>query len=126
MYPASAKAGHEIQDGLSERGFDVTRLNTYTTVPVDDVEPLALNLAVSAPVVAVASPSALRAWLKLIPKVDNWNNSIACIGETTGSAAKKLGLKSIYCPTTPGLEGWVESILQALRVHRQLKEAPTC
>jgi len=32
LYPASAKAGHEIQDGLSERGFDVTRLNTYTTV----------------------------------------------------------------------------------------------
>jgi len=109
LYPASAKAGHEIQDGLSERGFDVTRLNTYTTVPVD-VEPLTLNLAISAPVVAVASPSALRAWLNLIPKVDNWNNSIACIGETTGSAAKKLGLKSIYCPTTPGLEGYAHII----------------
>ncbi|PUZ47829.1 hypothetical protein GQ55_7G197500 [Panicum hallii var. hallii] len=126
LYPASAKAGHEIQDGLSERGFDVMRLNTYTTVPVEDVEPLTLNLAISAPVVAVASPSALRAWLKLISKVDNWNNSIACIGETTGSAAKKLGLKSIYYPTTPGLEGWVESILEALRVHGQLKEAPKC
>ncbi|KAF8687432.1 hypothetical protein HU200_043124 [Digitaria exilis] len=122
LYPASAKAGHEIQDGLSERGFDVTRLNTYTTVPVEDVEPLTLNLAISAPVIAVASPSALRAWLKLISKVGNRNNSIACIGETTGSAAKKLGLKSIYYPTTPGLEGWVESILEALRVHRQSKE----
>ena len=51
-----------------------------------------------------------RAWLKLILKVDNWNNSIACIGETTGSAAKKLGLKSIYCPTTPGLEGYAHII----------------
>jgi uroporphyrinogen-III synthase len=29
-------------------------------VPVEDVEPLTLNLAISAPVVAVASPSALR------------------------------------------------------------------
>jgi len=45
-------------------------------------------------------------WLNLISKVDNWNNSIACIGETTASAAKKLGLKSIYYPTTPGLEGY--------------------
>jgi uroporphyrinogen-III synthase len=52
-----------------------------------------------------------RAWLKLISKVDNWNNSIACIGETTGSAAKKLGLKSIYYPTTPGLEGYAHIIL---------------
>ncbi|KAJ1298475.1 hypothetical protein BS78_01G456400 [Paspalum vaginatum] len=126
LYPASAKAGHEIQDGLSERGFDVMRLNTYTTVPVEDVEPLTLNLAISAPVVAVASPSALRAWLNLVSKVDNWNNSVACIGETTASAAKKLGLESIYYPTTPGLEGWVESILEALRVYRQPKEAPKC
>lgn len=125
LYPASAKAGHEIEDVLSERGFDVTRLNTYTTVPVEDVDPLTLNLAISAPVVAVASPSALRAWLNLISKSDNWNNSVACIGETTASAAKKLGLKSIYYPTTPGLEGWVESILEALRVHRTAsKEAP--
>ncbi|CAD6209910.1 unnamed protein product [Miscanthus lutarioriparius] len=91
-------------------------------VPVEDVEPLTLNLAISAPVVAVASPSALRAWLNLISKVVNWNNSIACIGETTASAAKKLGLKSVYYPTTPGLEGWVESILEALRVHRTSKE----
>ncbi|CAL5006436.1 unnamed protein product [Urochloa decumbens] len=125
LYPASAKASHEIQ-GLSDRGFYVTRLNTYTTVPVEDVEPLTLKLAISAPVVAVASPSALKAWLKLISKANNWDNSIACIGETTGSAAKKLGLKSVYYPTTPGLEGWVESILEALRVHRQLKEAPKC
>ncbi|CAL4998608.1 unnamed protein product [Urochloa decumbens] len=140
LYPASAKASHEIrilcivciydvfppnaEEGLSDRGFYVTRLNTYTTVPVEDVKPLTLKLAISAPVVAVASPSALKAWLKLISKVNNWDNSIACIGETTGSAAKKLGLKSVYYPTTPGLEGWVESILEAVRVHRQLKEAP--
>uniref|UniRef100_A0A453IYC6 Uroporphyrinogen-III synthase n=1 Tax=Aegilops tauschii subsp. strangulata TaxID=200361 RepID=A0A453IYC6_AEGTS len=60
LYPASAKAGHEIQNGLSARGFEVTRLNTYSTVPVHDVDPQILKLALSAPVVAVASPSALR------------------------------------------------------------------
>jgi len=80
-------------------------------VPVEDVEPLTLKLAISAPVVAVASPSALKAWLKLISKVDCWNNYIACIGETTGSAAKKLGLKSVYYPTTPGLEGYAHIML---------------
>ncbi|KAK3150694.1 hypothetical protein QOZ80_3AG0236460 [Eleusine coracana subsp. coracana] len=118
LYPASAKAGHEIQNGLSNRGFEVTRLDTYTTVHVQDVEPLTLKLAISAPVVAVASPSALRAWLNLISQVDDWNNAVACIGETTASAAKKLGLKSIYYPTTPGLDGWVESILEAIEVHK--------
>ncbi|EAZ25856.1 hypothetical protein OsJ_09696 [Oryza sativa Japonica Group] len=122
LYPASAKAGHEIQNGLSNRGFEVTRLNTYTTVSVQDVDPLILKPALSAPVVAVASPSALRAWLNLASQVDNWGNAIACIGETTASAAKKFGLKSIYYPTTPGLDGWVESILEALRAHGQSKE----
>ncbi|KAL6645443.1 hypothetical protein ACP70R_017051 [Stipagrostis hirtigluma subsp. patula] len=126
LYPASAKAGHEIQDGLSNRGFEVTRLNTYTTVPVQDVEPLTLKLALSAPVVAVASPSALRAWLNLVSQADSWNNSIACIGETTATAAKKLGLESIYYPASPGLEGWVESILEALRVHKLSEKAPKC
>nr|ABM45934.1 uroporphyrinogen III synthase [Triticum aestivum] len=119
LYPASAKAGHEIQNGLSARGFEVTRLNTYSTVPVHDVEPQILKLALSAPVVAVASPSALRAWLNLMSRVDKWSNSVACIGETTASAAKKLGLESVYYPATPGLEGWVESILEALRAHKQ-------
>ncbi|CAM0871835.1 unnamed protein product [Alopecurus aequalis] len=119
LYPASAKAGHEIQNGLAARGFEVTRLNTYTTVPVQDVDPQILKLALSAPVVAVASPSALRAWLNLTSGVDNWSNSVACIGETTASAAKKLGLDSIYYPATPGLEGWVESILEALRARKQ-------
>lgn len=46
-----------------------------------------------------------RAWLNLASQVDNWGNAIACIGETTASAAKKFGLKSIYYPTTPGLDG---------------------
>ncbi|XP_020161645.1 uroporphyrinogen-III synthase, chloroplastic [Aegilops tauschii subsp. strangulata] len=119
LYPASAKAGHEIQNGLSARGFEVTRLNTYSTVPVHDVDPQILKLALSAPVVAVASPSALRAWLNLMSRVDKWSNSVACIGETTASAAKKLGLESVYYPATPGLEGWVESILEALRAHKQ-------
>ena len=39
-------------------------------------------------------------------RVDNWSNSVACIGETTASAAKKLGLESVYYPATPGLEGY--------------------
>ncbi|KAE8771108.1 uroporphyrinogen III synthase [Hordeum vulgare] len=119
LYPASAKAGHEIRESFCLEDLRVTRLNTYSTVPVQDVDPQILNVALSAPVVAVASPSALRAWLNLTSQVDDWSNSVACIGETTASAAKKLGLESVYYPATPGLEGWVESILEALRAHKQ-------
>ncbi|CAO2837146.1 unnamed protein product [Amaranthus hypochondriacus] len=115
LYPASAKASSEIEEGLSRRGFDVTRLNTYTTVAVQHVDPLLLEKAVTTPVLAVASPSAIRAWMKIIPSAEQWNNAVACIGETTGLAAKSLGLQNVYYPLNPGLEGWVDSILDALK-----------
>lgn len=117
LYPASAKASNEIEQGLYNRGFEVVRLNTYTTVPVGHVDEMVLKQAISAPVVAVASPSSVRAWANLIPESEEWNNSMACIGETTGSAAKRLGFKKVYFPRQPGLEGWVDSILEALRAR---------
>nr|XP_009607743.1 uroporphyrinogen-III synthase, chloroplastic isoform X3 [Nicotiana tomentosiformis] len=110
------------EEGLSERGFEVTRLNTYTTAPVNQVDQYLLELALSAPVVAVASPSAIRVWTNLIPASRQWDNAVACIGETTASAAKRLGLRNIYYPTSPGLEGWVSSILEALSVHEQVQK----
>ncbi|XP_017981286.1 PREDICTED: uroporphyrinogen-III synthase, chloroplastic isoform X3 [Theobroma cacao] len=116
LYPASVKASNEIE-GLSSRGFQVMRLNTYTTVLVDHVDQIVLEKALSVPVVAVASPSAVQAWVNLISKPDSWSNSVACIGETTASAAKRLGLRNVYFPTQPGLDGWVGSILEALRAH---------
>ncbi|PQQ21353.1 uroporphyrinogen-III synthase chloroplastic isoform X2 [Prunus yedoensis var. nudiflora] len=117
LYPASAKASNEIEEGLSNRGFEVTRLNTYTTAPVHNVDQMVLKLALSAPVIAVASPSAICAWVNLISELEQWNNSVACIGETTAKAAKKLGLRNVYYPANPSLEGWVGSIIEALQAN---------
>ncbi|XP_027904481.1 uroporphyrinogen-III synthase, chloroplastic [Vigna unguiculata] len=113
LYPASAKASNEIEDGLSKRGFEVTRMNTYTTVPVQHVDHMVLKLAFDAPVLTAASPSAIRAWKNLLSDLE-WNNSVACIGETTAAMARSLGFSNVFNPTQPGLEGWVESILEAL------------
>ncbi|PNY01361.1 uroporphyrinogen-III synthase chloroplastic-like [Trifolium pratense] len=104
LYPASAKASNEIEEGLSSRGFEVTRMNTYTTVPVQHVDQMVLKQALAAPVVTVASPSSIRAWKNLIADSD-WSNSIACIGETTAAMATRLGFRNVYHPTQPGLEG---------------------
>ncbi|KAF5201212.1 Uroporphyrinogen-iii synthase protein, partial [Thalictrum thalictroides] len=122
LYPASMKAGCEIEEGLANRGFEVTRLNTYSTVPVHDVNNKVLAEALSVPVVAVASPSAVRAWISLLPEAEGWDHAVACIGETTALAAKKHGLKNVYYPTNPGLEGWVDSIREALRVHDRFEK----
>ncbi|KAG1330730.1 Uroporphyrinogen-III synthase, chloroplastic [Cocos nucifera] len=126
LYPASLKAGNEIEEGLSDRGFEVIRLNTYDTVAIQDVDQMVLKQALSAPVIAVASPSAVRAWINIISKLEDWDNSVACIGETSALAAKNLGLKNVYYPTNPGLEGWVDSILEALRIHNQPRKALAC
>ncbi|KAA0060869.1 uroporphyrinogen-III synthase [Cucumis melo var. makuwa] len=120
LYPASTKASNDIEECLSNRGFEVTRLNTYTTAPVDYVDQTILEQARSLPVVTVASPSAVRAWVNLIPDPKEWDKSLACIGETTAAAANKLGLKNVYYPKNPGLEGWVDSILEALRSEAQI------
>ncbi|CAA0809128.1 Uroporphyrinogen-III synthase- chloroplastic [Striga hermonthica] len=122
LYPASAKASNEIEEGLTKRGFEVTRLNTYTTELVSHVDEIVLEQALLAPVIAVASPSAIRAWVTLIPEPQRWDNAVACIGETTALAAKKLGLRNVYFPENPGIEGWVNSILEALQVQNQLQK----
>ncbi|CAH8361458.1 unnamed protein product [Eruca vesicaria subsp. sativa] len=120
LYPASIKASNEIEEGLCRRGFDVLRLNTYTTVPVQSVDAMLLQQALSAPVLSAASPSAIRAWKNLIQNEEQWSNNVACIGETTASAARRLGFKKVYHPENPGLEGWVESIMEALITHEEL------
>ncbi|KAG6585644.1 Uroporphyrinogen-III synthase, chloroplastic, partial [Cucurbita argyrosperma subsp. sororia] len=120
LYPASTKASNDIEEGLANRGFEVTRLNTYTTAPVDYVDQSILEQALLLPVVAVASPSAVRAWINLISEPKEWENSLACIGETTAAVAKRLGLKNVYYPKNPGLEGWVDSILEAVRAEAQV------
>ncbi|KAG5609275.1 hypothetical protein H5410_020556, partial [Solanum commersonii] len=102
LYPASAKASTDIGVGRTFwagiRGYSAEHLHN-----VNHVDQYLLELALSAPVVAVASPSALRVWANLTAS-RLWDNAVACIGETTASAAKKLGFKNIYYPTSPGLE----------------------
>ncbi|KAK4795459.1 hypothetical protein SAY86_013453 [Trapa natans] len=124
LYPASVKASNEIEEGLSSRGFHVMRLDTYTTIHVHHLDQEVLEETMSVPVLAVASPSAVKAWVNIIPDPDCWNNSIACIGETTALVAKRLGLQRVFYPENPSLEGWVDSILEALRESNQLQQMP--
>ena len=43
--------------------------------------------------------------MNLIQNEKQWSNNIACIGETTASAARRLGFKKVYHPEQPGFEG---------------------
>lgn len=114
LYPASAKASHELEMGLSARDFEVVRLNTYSTESVKSIDPSLLASAVSAPVVALASPTAVRAWVALVD-LSTWMGAAACIGQTSAVAAQKAGLKRVFYPDSPGIDGWLHSISEALQ-----------
>jgi len=114
LYPASAKAATTLQDGLTERGFEVTRLDTYDTVTATWTEDQKLQAAATQ-IVCVASPSSLQGWL------DNTADTVptflaACIGETSAQACREAGMveSQIFYPDKPGITGWVDSVMKAL------------
>ncbi|KAK9804422.1 hypothetical protein WJX72_011920 [[Myrmecia] bisecta] len=115
LYPSSAKAGSDLQSGLEARGFQVHRINTYNTLPVEHLDEATLQQARQAGVVAVASPSAVKAWLKHAGDKFAKDMAIACIGSTSARAAEKLGFSRVFYPEQPGMEGFVTSIVEALQ-----------
>jgi uroporphyrinogen-III synthase len=114
LYPASNKASSLLQEGLLARGFQVERLNTYDTLPVTTLAPEQIAVASTAQVVAVASPSAVRAWVGFVGEETAARMPVACIGSTSARAAEKLGLKKIFYPEEPGLETFASTIEEAL------------
>eukprot|EP00898_Chlorokybus_atmophyticus_P008657 jgi/Chlat1/8793/Chrsp90S00887 len=117
LYPSSAKAGSDIEAGLKARGFHITRLNTYNTRSVSHIDASLKTAAASAPVAAFGSPTAVRAWIELLGK--DKQVAAACIGSTSAKAARNAGLELVFHPQNPGIEGWTESVLQAIDATKQ-------
>ena len=136
LYPASAKAESTIQDVLEERkdaSFSVTRFNTYDTVPVtlpdEQVEMIMDDIQIA----CFGSPSSVDAYLKNVDRIlgiedksdedkkktpgSNGNSVAVCIGSTSARRCLESGrwqAMDIYYPkSSPGLEGWADSCLQA-------------
>jgi uroporphyrinogen-III synthase len=112
LYPASARAQTTLQDGLTQRGFTVVRLNTYDTVTAHWNEQ-ETTLADQVQIACFASPSAVKGWL-----VNTENNKkvlAACIGETSAKACREKGWNEehIFYPEKPGMEGWVNAVAEA-------------
>lgn len=113
LYPASVRAQTTLQDGLTNRGFTVVRLDTYDTVTAQWNEH-EQKRAVSAQIACFASPSAVKGWL--INNSNSENNVLAaCIGETSAKACRERGWKEehIFYPEKPGMAGWVEAVADA-------------
>lgn len=112
----------QVMHSCKSRGFKVTRLNTYDTRPAASVDPVALEAAKKADVITFASPSAIKAWMKIAGHQPASMN-VACIGETSATAAKKLGMERIFYSDKPGLETFVDSIVEALEAKKKVTAA---
>jgi uroporphyrinogen-III synthase len=113
LYPASARAQNTLQNGLEARGFKVTRLNTYDTITASWTEEQK-EKAKRVKVACFASPSSIKGWL--LNTDGNKDVIAACIGETSATACRGHSWREgqIYYPESPGIEGWVESIQNAV------------
>ncbi|KAI3762919.1 hypothetical protein L1987_53361 [Smallanthus sonchifolius] len=119
----SKATGKVLASELPKHGNERCTIEHLYNGTVQHVDQVILEQALSASVIAVASPSAVRAWVNLVSG-DRWCGSVAmaCIGETTASAAIRMGLRNVYYPSSPGLQGWVDSIIDALGVHKQVQK----
>jgi len=105
LWPTSALAGSGMEKILSERGFKLTRLNVYQTLPRRLSQKDRLTLSV-AKVAALASPSAVRAWAE----ATSARPPVAAIGRVSAQAALNAGFEQVWFPENPGIEGWAEVI----------------
>jgi uroporphyrinogen-III synthase len=110
LYPASALAAATLETGLSDRGFEVQRVDAYTTLPAHwDAE--AERLAQSATIASFGSPSAVKVWAERLQ-----GTPAACIGETSATAATAAGCFTVVnFPEKPGIPGWTTAIIDTAR-----------
>ncbi|CAI5530298.1 unnamed protein product [Closterium sp. Naga37s-1] len=81
------------------------RRESVTSVDEDTIQ-----RAARAPVVAVASPTAVRAWMEVVASRTQWDGAAACVGGTSAEAARKAGIKKVFAPDSPGIESVMEAL----------------
>jgi uroporphyrinogen-III synthase len=112
VLPLGNLARNVIEDHL-EKLADCTRINIYRTEMPQSVDK---NIAQriengSYDMIIFTSPSGVQNFLKLLPELNIQNIRMACIGETTASAAREKGFYPLAVAQNSAAAGIVESIL---------------
>ena len=123
LYCASQRANDGIEKGLSARGFSVVRGDAYTVRAAESVDVSLLQAEIDGSgltrvILTFASPSAVQAWLDLVPaSADHIRTAAAaacCIGETTAMACCNAGFHRVYYNDKPGVDGWAAAVDAAM------------
>jgi len=113
LLPVSVKAGTSLQRELEARGFEVSRLDTYDTVPLgwgaDELE-----MAKAARAVALASPTAIQTWAARM----GTGHRVVCLGDKSAANCQAAGFTDVHVSRGIGIEGWADAVSLALLQSR--------
>ena len=106
-----ARADTTLVEGLTAKGWRVTRCDVYETV---DTEPSADDLAraASADAIVFASGSAAENWSRLVGA--GFAGVVVVIGPVTKTAAESVGLRVDAMAAEPSVEGLVSVLASTL------------
>jgi uroporphyrinogen III methyltransferase/synthase len=113
LLPRAAAGRRVLGARLRSKGFEVTEVHAYRTVPISGDEPgvaAAVDAVLGADVVTFTSPSAVRSLLRLaggrpLPP------TVACIGPLTATAARRCGLTVDVVAEEHSAGGIVEALV---------------
>ena len=117
LWPCAEGAGDALAAGLTARGWRVDQVAAYRTVAAAPPPVAVADALAGAQAVVFAAPSAVRAYVAMsgpdgepvpVPPV------VVCIGPTTASTARDLGLVVAAEPPTPSPDALLESLRTAL------------
>jgi uroporphyrinogen III methyltransferase/synthase len=114
LFPAADLAPGTIPVGLSEKEWDVVRVEAYRTVPLSAPEPAVLARAGAADAVVFTATSSVQAFAALrtpegapvpVPR------HVVCIGPTTAEAARAAGMAGVHEAWGSTAEGIVAELV---------------
>jgi uroporphyrinogen III methyltransferase/synthase len=117
LFPCAEQAASTIPEGLGEKGWEVHRLHAYRTVALPPPDSWLLQRMVNADAVTFTASSSATAYAALkgpdgaplrVPPV------VICIGPTTATDARALGMGGVEEADAPSDEGIVAALVRSL------------
>jgi uroporphyrinogen III methyltransferase / synthase len=117
LFPAAAQAPSTIPDGLTEKGWDVRRVEAYRTVVLSPPEGWILERMAGADAVIFLASSSARAYADLrgadsaplrVPPL------AVCMGPSTAQEARDLGMVGVEEAPSPSTDGIIDALVQHL------------
>jgi uroporphyrinogen-III synthase len=112
LFPRATEAREDLAPGLRRKGWDVTEVDAYRTVPagaVDGIGEDELDAASGSDVITFTSPSSVTRYAELAagrppPRI------VACIGPVTADAARATGFRVDVVAADHSVEGLVAAL----------------